>query len=163
MTTITLTNKQLASLNHLLTFLAQDSEDEIIQYDLKIVSEIFKPTAKKPDRMTTPKYKIMTIEKYQKLMECYMLNYCAGCDWKIENHPSFYAGGYDNEMCQMREACGKHFCINCSKTKMKIFENPVIDGETDECGHYCLECVEKNKITEEDDEDNKDDEDDEDE
>lgn len=81
MTTITLTKKQLASLDHLLYFLKEDSEDEIIQSDLKIVSEVFtseimrpelfKPTVKKSNNMPKPKYKIMTIEKYNMLMKCW--------------------------------------------------------------------------------------------
>jgi len=111
--------------------------------------------------MTTPKYKIMTIEKYEKLMKSYWLSHCAKCDWNIDNHKSQYAGGYDNEMCVMRETCGKHFCMDCAKTQMKRFENPIIDGEEAEEGDYCVGCIKEHNVKEGDDEDDDDEEDEE--
>ena len=48
MTTITMTNQQLTYVRSLLRFIEMDSDDELIQYQLKIVYEAFKPTAEKP-------------------------------------------------------------------------------------------------------------------
>jgi len=117
MTTITLSKKQLASLCHLLRFLEQDSDDEIIQSDLKIVSEVFKSTAKKPDNLPTPKYKIMTIEKYNMLMRFWKDHNCANCGREILTKDDY------QQALSCDSGCFNAYCENCRDEFMITIEH----------------------------------------